>query len=82
MIDPNSLIKYKFSNFSNEDLRALSAKIEEEIEHRRLNEVNKLVQNFKSAFLALQDAEIDVHVVNGDDEIDFGIHSWDDFYFI
>lgn len=69
------------SNFSNEDLRALSEKIEKEIKHRKSAERKKLIENFKSAFLALHSAGVDVRVVNGDDEIDFCVHSWDDFYF-
>ena len=81
MIDPNSLINYKFANFSDEDLRALSDKIEKEIKHRRANELKKLVENFKATFLALHSAGIEVHVSDCDDEIDFRIHSWDDFYF-
>ena len=69
------------SNFSNEDLCALSEKIEKEIKHRKSAERKELIEHFKSAFLALHSAGVDVRVVDGDDEIDFCVHSWDDFYF-
>lgn len=69
------------SNFSNEDLRTLLDKIEKEIQCRKNNQRKKLIENFKSAFLALQSAGIDVHCADRTDEVDFRIYSWDDFYF-
>jgi len=64
-----------------ETLQIIQKEIEQEIAYRRRMEVNTLVKNFEAAFKALQDAGVDVRVVDGDDEIDFRIHSWDDFYF-
>lgn len=64
-----------------ETLQIIQKEIEQEIAYRRRMEVNTLIKNFEAAFKALQDAGVDVHVSDCDDEIDFRIHSWDDFYF-
>lgn len=64
-----------------ETLQIIQKEIEQEIEYRKRIKINTLIQNFQSAFLALHSAGVDVRVVDGDDEIDFRIHSWDDFYF-
>lgn len=80
MVNPTSLIN-NLSNFSNEDLLALMEKADKEIGRRKSAEKSKLIENFKSAFLALQSAGIDVHCSDYVDDIDFRVNSWEDFYF-
>lgn len=64
-----------------EGLNNIQKEIEKEIGRRKSAEKSKLIENFKSAFLALQSAGIDVHCSDYDDEVDFRVNSWDDFYF-
>lgn len=64
-----------------EGLRNVQKEIEKEIERRKRIERGKLIENFKSALLALQSAGVDVHCTDYDNEMDFRIYSWDDFYF-
>ena len=49
-----------------------------ELQHRRMEERSKLIENFKTAFYALKDAGIRVYGVY-DDLLYFD--SWDDFNF-
>lgn len=64
-----------------EGLNNIQKEIEKEIQRRKSAEKSKLIENFKSAFLALQSAGIDVHCSDYNNETDFRIYSWDDFYF-
>lgn len=64
-----------------EGLNNIQKEIEKEIGRRKSAEKSKLIENFKSAFLALQSAGIDVHCSDYADEVDFRVNSWDDFYF-
>ena len=64
-----------------EGLNNIQKEIEKEIQRRKSAEKSKLIENFKSAFLALQSAGIDVRVTDCDDEIDFCVNYWDNFYF-
>jgi hypothetical protein len=64
-----------------EGLNNIQKEIEKEIQRRKSAEKSKLIENFKSAFLALQSAGIDVHCSDYVDDIDFRVNSWDDFYF-
>jgi hypothetical protein len=64
-----------------EGLNNIQKEIEKEIQRRKSVEKSKLIENFKSAFLALQSAGIDVHCSDYVDDIDFRVNSWDDFYF-
>lgn len=83
MIDPTSLINYKFANFSDEDLRALSKKIEEESSRRRQEERNLLISNFKLSLHALHEANIRVIVERScpDCGADVTVGLYDNFYF-
>lgn len=64
-----------------ESLNNIQKEIEKEIGRRKSAEKSKLIENFKSAFLALQSAGIDVHCSDYVDDIDFRVNSWEDFYF-
>jgi hypothetical protein len=64
-----------------EGLNNIQKEIEKEIQRRKSAEKSKLIENFKSAFLALQSAGIDVRCTDCVDEVDFRVNSWDDFYF-
>lgn len=64
-----------------ETLQIIQREIEQEIEHRRRIEVDELIQNFEAAFKALRFEDVEVRVSDGDDDIDFRVDSWDDFYF-
>lgn len=64
-----------------ESLNNIQKEIEKEIGRRKSAEKSKLIENFKSAFLALQSAGINVHCSDYVDDIDFRVNSWEDFYF-
>lgn len=64
-----------------EGLHNIQKEIEKEIGRRKSAEKSKLIENFRSAFLALQSAGIDVRCADCADEIDFRVNSWDNFYF-
>jgi hypothetical protein len=64
-----------------EGLNNIQKEIEKEIQRRKSAEKSRLIENFKSAFLALQSAGIDVRCTDCVDDIDFRVNSWDDFYF-
>lgn len=74
-------ICFSLQDATQESLEKIKKDIEEEINRRREMEKAKLVEKFKSAFMALYAAGIDVHCADCYDDIDFLIHSWDDFYF-
>ena len=64
-----------------ESLEKIKKEIEKEISRRREMEKIKLVENFRTAFMALLSAGIEVRCADCDDEIDFGVYHWDNFYF-
>lgn len=64
-----------------EGLNNIQKEIEKEIGRRKSAEKSKLIENFKSAFLALHSAGIEVRCADYVDEIDFRVNSWDNFYF-
>jgi hypothetical protein len=64
-----------------EYLQNTQKEIEKEIQRRKSAEKSRLIENFKSAFLALQSAGIDVRCTDCVDEVDFRVNSWDNFYF-
>lgn len=53
-----------------------------EIQRQREEEKkNTLVNNFKEAFLALRQADIDIHYVFNDNENEIDLYDYDGFYF-
>lgn len=64
-----------------EGLRNVQKEIEKEIERRKRAERGKLIENFKSAFLALQSVGIETRYSDPYEEIDLRVDSWDSFYF-
>ena len=55
--------------------------IEKEIARRKRAERGKLIENFKSAFLALQSVDIEVRYSDPYEEMDWRVDNWDGFYF-
>lgn len=72
---------FSLQDASQESLEKIKKEIEKEIFRRREVEKTKLVNNFQSAFMALISAGIEVRCADCDDDIDFGICHWDNFYF-
>lgn len=67
------------SNVSNEDLRALLQKINEELEIRKQYRKTQAIENFRSAFNELTRSGVDVYVSDG--EFRIGFVAWDWFEF-
>ena len=67
------------SNVSTEDLRALLQKINKEMEIRKQYRKTQAIENFRTAFVELLKAGVDVYVSDGEYRI--GFVSWDWFEF-
>jgi len=64
-----------------EGLRNVQKEIEKEIECRKRAERGKLIENFKTAFLALQSLDIEVRYSDKYEGMDWCVDDWDSFYF-
>ncbi len=64
-----------------EGLEKVRKEIDKEIYRRREMERAKLVENFKSAFMALHSAGIDVRYSDQYEDMDWLLSDWDNFYF-
>lgn len=64
-----------------EGLRDIQKEIGNEIERRKRIERGKLIENFKSAFRALQTTGIEVRYFDKYKGIDWCVDDWDSFYF-
>lgn len=78
----NTITEEQLKSFTNEELRRLCAQIEaEEMRRRRANRT-KLIEDFRNAFIALDEAQI--YVRYGDEWDDCGgiyLSKWDNFEF-
>lgn len=64
-----------------EGLEKVKKEIEKEINRRREMERAKLVENFKSAFMALRSARIDVRYSDEYEDLELCLSDWDSFSF-
>lgn len=76
-----AVFSFNLQDATVEYLQNIQKEISNEIEHRKTAERKKLIENFKTAFLALQSAGVDVHCADCDGEMSFCINYWDNFYF-
>lgn len=76
----NTICQDLIKGFTDEELRRLRAAIEEEEMCRRRANRSKLIEDFRSAYYALDEAGISVKYAEGWDD---GIYltKWDEFYF-